>query len=210
MLTGKDEIKGQNLHLSFDDGFRNNYINAFPVLKKLGIPAIFFIPPSLIETDRKKISEYSLITTKNNSVLSTMKWGDVSDIISNGYEIGSHSMSHTRLSEISKNVELLENEIIGSKLSLEKKTGVECKYISWPFGKISDIDKISISFIRRSGYSACFGGFRGSIVPGITDVYFIPRHHFEVDWPMDHIKYFSNGGMEYYTRIKNMITYSIR
>ena len=24
------------------------------------------------------------------------------------------------------------------------------------------------------------------------EVYFIPRHHFEVDWPMDHIKYFSN------------------
>jgi peptidoglycan/xylan/chitin deacetylase (PgdA/CDA1 family) len=38
--------------LTFDDGLRNNYCTAYPLLMKLGLPAVFYICPALIEQRR--------------------------------------------------------------------------------------------------------------------------------------------------------------
>lgn len=51
MLNGNREIDKRYFHLSFDDGFRNNFTNAFPILIKHNVPAIFYVPSSLIGAD---------------------------------------------------------------------------------------------------------------------------------------------------------------
>ena len=73
--------------------------------------------------------------------------------------------------------------------------GVECKYISWPYGRITDVDKASLGMMKNAGYQACFGAFRGSVIPKATDMFSIPRSHFEVHWPISHVKYFARGNM---------------
>jgi peptidoglycan/xylan/chitin deacetylase (PgdA/CDA1 family) len=196
MLQGKREIDGRYFHLSFDDGFRNVFTNAIPILKKHAVPAIIFVPSSLVEADWESTYRYCMETTKYRSVIEMITWDDLRKTIALGYEVGSHTKTHARFSNISNDPILLRDEIIGSKKDIENQLGIECKYISWPYGNRKDADDVSLAFTKEAGYKACFGAFRGTIRPESCDRYSIPRHHFEPQWPLSHIKYFAKGNME--------------
>jgi len=196
MLHGNIKIDKRYFHLSFDDGFRNNFTNAFPILKKHNVPAIFYVPSSLIGADWNSAENYCLNTTRYRAVIEMMSWEDLNNLLSEGFEIGSHTKTHARFSEISSSHELMEDEILGSKMELETNLKYECKYISWPFGKLTDADSKSLKMVKDAGYVACFGAYRGTVEPGITDIFSIPRHHFEAQWPVSHVEYFARGNME--------------
>ena len=57
MINGKEKIIGNNLLLTFDDGFLSNYFVAKEILNPMGISALFFI-----------ISEYSKLREKKDQV----------------------------------------------------------------------------------------------------------------------------------------------
>jgi peptidoglycan/xylan/chitin deacetylase (PgdA/CDA1 family) len=196
MLEGKKPIDGKYFHLSFDDGFRNIITNAFPILKRQNVPAIFFVPTSLIEADAAQTKHYCLITTKYPAVIGMAGWDDLRRAVDAGFEIGSHTKTHARLSDISGDPQRMRDEVLGSKQELERRLGVACNYISWPYGTMRDIDAPSLSSIEHAGYRACFSAVRGAIVSHHTDRFRIPRHHFEAQWPMSHIEYFAQGHNE--------------
>lgn len=196
MLKGNQEIDKKYFHISFDDGFKNIYTNAFPILKKYNIPAIFFVPSSLVEATYEETSHYCLDTTCYSGIIEMVTWNDLKEMQKSNIEIGSHTKTHARFSEISKSSKMLTDEIAGSKKELEDKLGVECKYISWPYGEIKDADQVSLEMTKEAGYKACFGAYRGKIIPGTTDMFSIPRHHFEVQWPLSHTLFFAKGGNE--------------
>lgn len=183
MLKGERNIDNRYYHLSFDDGFRNNFVNAFPVLQKHNIPCVFFVPSSMISANWEQTKRYCLETTRYNGVIEMLKWEDLREMVVSGYEIGSHTRTHSRLASISQNPVLLEDELRGSKKEIETNLGIECKYISWPFGLMTDINEASLEMIKCAGYHACFGAFRGSVVPGVTNIFVIPRHDFDAQWP---------------------------
>lgn len=196
MLQGKRQIDRRYYHLSFDDGFRNNFTNALPVLISHKVPAIFFVPSSLIGASWSKTQSYCTSTTGYNAAIEMLKVEDLKEMLSLGYEIGSHTKTHARFSEISHDARLLEDEVLGSRTELEAMLNYECKYISWPYGKLTDADDISLEMAKTAGYTACFGAYRGTVLPGQTDIFSIPRHHFEVHWPISHVVYFARGNME--------------
>ena len=195
MLKGEKKIEGKNFHLSFDDGFKNNRTNVLPILLKNDVPAIFFVPSGLIGSNYSKVEEYCLKKTNYNKVIEMLNWDDLKYIIDKGFEIGSHTKNHFKLSTLI-DFNQINDEISGSKSVLEKKLGIICNYFSWPYGTLNDIDHDIIALIKNSDYKASFGAFRGKIEPKVTDKFIIPRHHFEVQWPLQHIRYFSNGGRE--------------
>ena len=90
----------------------------------------------------------------------------------------------------------MEDEIFGSKADIERQLGMPCPYISWPYGRLSDADDRSLAMVREAGYEACFGAWRGQVLPGHTDQFSIPRHHFEPQWPLSHVRYFASGARE--------------
>ena len=196
MISGEIPIKGKVFHLSFDDGFKNNFTNAYPILKRLSIPAIFFVPTAIIDAEYDVVRDYCLNTTNYSGVFEMMTWANLAELVDNGYEVGSHTQTHARLSEISVNADRLIQELQGSKEDIETKLKISCDYISWPYGKLLDADNIALCAIRNSGYSACFGGYRGPISADNTDLMSIPRHHFEAHWPLRHILYFARGNGE--------------
>src|SRR5437867_595220 len=53
MLLGETPIQGRYFHLSFDDGHRNFFQNAAPILRRYKIPAIVFVPTAFIGTDKQ-------------------------------------------------------------------------------------------------------------------------------------------------------------
>ena len=175
MLTGLRPVKGRYFHLSFDDGHRTLIEHAAPVLKRLGIPAVFFVCTSWVGAKPDVLS-----------------WGDLRELQSQGFEVGSHTRSHANLAEVPR-LGRLKEEVAGSKQDIEQRLGTACKYIAWPYGRKRDINKASTQAIVQAGYQACFGAFRGSIYAGQTNAFQIPRHHLEADWPWKHIRYFAHG-----------------
>jgi len=196
MIKGVKPIDGKYYHLSFDDGFRNNYINAVPILKKHSIPAIFFVPSSLIGADWDTANKYSIGVTQNKSTIELLRLSDLKNMLGNGFEIGSHTRSHANFAAISNDNTLLGSEILGSKIDLERLLGIECKYIAWPYGKLVDSDEKSLKMVKDAGYLACFGAYRGAISPNKTDLFSIPRHHFEIYWPITEVEFFAMGKWE--------------
>lgn len=196
VINGEKPLDRRYFHLTFDDGFRNVISNAAPVMKDFGIPATFFVPTSIISANHDVVRNYCLNIVNQSGVIEMASWDELGRAQEDGIEIGSHTRTHARFSEISASNSRLEDEIFGSKTDIEKHLGKECRYISWPYGEITDADTSSLDFVKKAGYDACFGAFRGHIKPMETDRFYIPRHHFEPQWPLGHLKYFAHGGME--------------
>ena len=52
LLKSKDDIPENTVVITFDDGYRDNYINAFPILKKYQVPATIFITAGVINSGK--------------------------------------------------------------------------------------------------------------------------------------------------------------
>ena len=195
MLTGNRPIDGRYLHLSFDDGFRNIFQNAVPILQRHQVPAAFFVPTSLMEASWDRTADYCKLVHMTG-MTEIIGWDELQEMSRMGFEIGSHTRTHARFSAISQNPALMENEILGSKHDLEDRLGKECKYIAWPFGENSDADSLSLQMTQQSGYRGCFSAVRGTVNPQTTHHFRIPRHHFEAESPLAHIKGFARGMWE--------------
>jgi peptidoglycan/xylan/chitin deacetylase (PgdA/CDA1 family) len=201
VLEGRKPIEQNLFHLSFDDGFKNVITNALPVLREYRVPATFFVPTAIISAPAEQVENYCRAITNYPAVIEIATWGDLEKACAAGLEIGSHTRTHARLSAVSQSRGALEDEIFGSKADLEKRLGRACNYISWPYGRITDADTRSLRAVEQAGYRACFGAFRGRVIPKMTDRFCIPRHHFEVQWPLAHVKCFTHGAMERKTEI---------
>jgi peptidoglycan/xylan/chitin deacetylase (PgdA/CDA1 family) len=61
--------------ITFDDGYRDNYTLAYPVLKELNVPAIFFVPTSIINT--RQLGWWDIIAYFiKNTPKGRIKYGD--------------------------------------------------------------------------------------------------------------------------------------
>jgi peptidoglycan/xylan/chitin deacetylase (PgdA/CDA1 family) len=101
--------------ITFDDGFADNFDNAFPVLRKMGFPATIYMI-----TDNIGLSGW--LSEEDLRIL------DGSDV-----EIGSHTLSHAFIPKI-EDAAALEAEIFNSKRKLEEILGHPVDQLSYPGG----------------------------------------------------------------------------
>ena len=117
--------------VTFDDGYRDNITIAAPILEDLGISACFFVATGYIGTERR------FAWDRDGSADSpVMSWQDVRDLRQRGFEIGSHTVSHRRMSELSQ--EEFEVELAESQRALETQLGESIRLFAYPFGRFRD------------------------------------------------------------------------
>lgn len=104
--------------LTFDDGYKNFYQNAYPELKKRGMVGTVFVITQDIGKDQY------------------MDEKEIKEINANGIEIGSHTLSHPDLSKLSS--DRAEKEISNSKKTLESLTDNQIISFCYPSGKFSE------------------------------------------------------------------------
>ena len=196
MIEGRAEISRNYFHLSFDDGSETIYQNAAPILKQLEIPAIVFVSTGLVRKNGELQTACPKSGNGGDTAGQMISWSQLETMMTWGIDVGSHGRTHIRFSTVSES-DVLNSEIVGSKNDIESNLGKECRYIAAPFGLQADLDTRSLDVVRKAGYRACFGAFRGSVYPGgAPDKYRVPRHHFESSWPWDHVKFFAGGNWE--------------
>lgn len=196
MVEGARPVDRRYFHLSFDDGFDNVYRNAFPLLAEMGIPATLFVPTSFVDAGDEDVRGRWWRCFRGRLPTRPVRWAWLREMTAAGWDIGSHTCNHARLSEVSADPARLREEIAVSKDVIEQRLGLPCRYFSWPWGGPGDIDQAARETIREAGYRAAFAAKRFPLRPGTTSAFNIPRHHFEPDWPWLHVKYFAGGGGE--------------
>ena len=139
-LVKLDEIPKKSFVVTFDDGFEDNFLNAFPILKKYNFKATIYLVPN------QKTNQWEV---KNTSVLSNLLNNEqILQMQNSGLiEFGSHTLSHVNLSTI--NDEQLLNELKKSKEEVEKITNQECEAFAYPYGKFDDN---IVNSVKRVGY----------------------------------------------------------
>ncbi len=138
---------------TFDDAFRSVYVEAFPVLAALGVPATVFVPTGFPDTERRLswpgIDQW--LGTGFADELTPMSWDEIGALASGGWEIGSHTVSHPQLPTLG-DVEL-DDELIGSKATIEDRLGAPCTSLAYPYGAY---DERVVAATHRAGYTcAC-------------------------------------------------------
>lgn len=150
--SGRIELPGKSLVITFDDGYLDNYINAFPELLSCGYRATVFVVAGLAG----KTSEW--LEAGGTAAKPLMDWKQISALADCGISIGSHSMTHQRLSFIKSDAARLEIE--KSKEFIEDKLGQAVDHFAYPYGcydintKQLTIDaKYSTACTTKSGFN---------------------------------------------------------
>jgi peptidoglycan/xylan/chitin deacetylase (PgdA/CDA1 family) len=122
------ELPAKPIVITFDDGEKSTYANAFPIMQKYGMTGVSYLV-------RRYIGAEGFMTEDEIKIL-----------IANGWEIGDHSWNHL---DLTQDHSLLDRELHQSKIQLEEMFGVKITSIAYPFGAV---DEEVINYAALSGY----------------------------------------------------------
>ncbi len=119
LQTGADFSK--TVAITFDDGYRDFYTDALPILKQCGFTATLFLATDRIRNTPARIEGADYLT-----------WSDVRELHAEGIYFGSHTVTHPDMRSLAP--EQLEYELGRSKEVLEEHLGVPVESFSHTFG----------------------------------------------------------------------------
>ncbi len=115
-LTEGRPLPSKPVILTFDDGYEDNYQNAFPLLQKYGMIGHFFIISDFVNADRAGY----------------MTWNQVEEMAAAGQRFGSHSRDHPNLR--GKPVDYLVWQALGGLEAIQAHLGYHPRWVSYPSG----------------------------------------------------------------------------
>jgi len=155
-LENRGEPPRKSVVITFDDGLKNNYLYAYPILRKYDLPATIFLTTGLIES-KIEITSFSKtwndIFSKFPEEGSPLSWEEIREMSENGIEFGAHTVTHPRLTRIP--LGKAKEEIEQSKKEIEDKIGKEVKHFAYPYG---DFNEALIEIVRETGFLSAVTG----------------------------------------------------
>ncbi|MEK6540213.1 MAG: polysaccharide deacetylase family protein, partial [Deltaproteobacteria bacterium] len=178
-LGGERMIRG-TVAITFDDGYLDNYIYAFPVLKKYNIKATIFLVTDWVEeasvhtvrSQESGVRSGEIIVPSHNEgktfVASgqakkvIMNWDMIREMQESGFvDFYSHTMTHRKCAELS-DAELMR-ELQDSRRIIEQRLNKPSPYLCWPKGSYNSG---AIEAAKGAGYKALFTTERGIVKRG--------------------------------------------
>lgn len=178
-LSGQP-LPARSVMLTFDDGYLDNYVHAYPILRRHGLHAVIFAvtdwigdgparplagepgsPPLLNHRDC-----YERIRA-GRADDAIMRWSEVEHTRSEAvFEFHSHTSSHTRWDKVSANAAeksaALGSDLERSRETLRRHLGTDSNHLCWPQGYF-DADYQSIA--REKGFTHLYTTRPGTVVP---------------------------------------------
>jgi len=150
--------------VTLDDGYRDNYLFAYPVLKEFGLKATVFLITDHIGTEHKQ-ERYKDVPWQRDY----LDLKEVREMAMNGISFGAHTATHPHLLDL--DVEEAENEIVSSRDFLRRELGVGLPPFCYPYGEFDDTIK---RIVKEAGFSCAYTVRPGAYRPG-DDMFEIPR-----------------------------------
>ncbi len=135
------KFKHNTVVITFDDGYEDNYVSAYSVLKNYDFPAVIFLISNYI--DKKQ---------------GHLKWQQIKEMLKDSkIAFGGHTRNNVYLPDV-KSKSGLKNEIAGCKKDIEAKIGRNIDYFCYPTGGFTEeIKKI----VKEAGYKGACTTNRG-------------------------------------------------
>lgn len=120
--------------ITFDDGYEDNYKNAYPILKKYGFTGTIFIITSFVG----KYDNY-------------LTWDQIKEMKANGMDFQSHTVDHKSMTELT--VPQLKDELVNSKQALDEQLNQDTKFMAYPTGTYN---LYIAKLVKDAGYKGAF------------------------------------------------------
>lgn len=226
-LNGKPNEGKKMVWMSFDDGWKSNYDNVFPVLKKYNIPATIFVATKGIEDGcfwfsvamenreapyYKEIQELWEMPNSNRVAIiqklerkskerKTMTTAELKEMTESGLvSWGNHTDDHVMSDNCT--IEELKEEISLCQNKMNQWTGVDCNFIySYPNG---NIDTKSEGLIKEIGFKMAATTEMARTYPN-TSCFNIPRTEFKEACVKENILQIYNIWTPFFDRIKMVL-----
>jgi len=127
-LSGREHLE-KSVVITFDDGLESDFTIAFPLLKRHGFSATFFVNPGTVDQEGHLTLE------------------QLQEMYRSGMEIGSHGYDHIFLTELDEKE--LEYQLVASKEKLETLLGAKVKSFSIPRGRYNSS---ILTTVKAAGY----------------------------------------------------------
>ncbi|MDD5454862.1 MAG: polysaccharide deacetylase family protein [Candidatus Ratteibacteria bacterium] len=154
-LSCGKEIPKKSIILTFDDGYEDNYINAFPVLKKFGFTATIF----LITRDIAGLSGWG--NSKETIKEPLLSWEKIKEMADYGIDFQPHTHTHPSLPKLDERK--IREEVTVSKEIIEKGLNKKADFLCYPYGHF---DAKTEKILKEVGYKGALTTKRGRIKQG--------------------------------------------
>ena len=156
---GDPRVKGtpvrREIVLTIDDGFRSVHEHALAILRRRDFRAILF----LVADRLGRQNDWEV--AEGEAMAPLMNETEVREWLAAGHVIGSHTLSHPRLTRVAPAA--AREEIVASRCRLEDRFGVPVRHFCYPYG---DWNSAVRGWVEEAGYAtACTTDF-GVNAPG--------------------------------------------
>lgn len=147
-LVNLEVIPNKAVVLSFDDGYEDNFIKAFPLLEKYNFKATIYIVLNRFNENWATDKDLDKASNELNSE-KMLSDEQVKIMLESGLiEIGSHTLDHVNLPKISNEEKV--KQIRESREKIEDIFNIKCSSFAYPFGFF---DKDSVKIVEEVFYS---------------------------------------------------------
>ena len=133
-IVNGSELPEKPVLITFDDGYKDNYTNAYPIMKKYGFKGTIFVVTGFLGV----YDNY-------------MTWEQAKELADNGFSIESHTYSHKSMTEASD--EEISKELTKSRDTIKNKLGTDADFMAYPTGTYN----LHIAeLVQKAGYKGAF------------------------------------------------------
>lgn len=189
-LLGQRALDGRNVLITFDDGYLDNYVYAWPILQRYGLKATIFAITGLVgdgaartylgaakvlpATPDHRGCKAAVAEGRADEVM--LRWSEIQAMQASGaVEVHSHTHTHQRWDKLhadnKERFDAVEADLDASHAALKTRLGLESRHLCWPWGYFEPEYQ---SIAARVGFAAQYATARGVNVAG-GDSRCIPR-----------------------------------
>lgn len=151
----------KTLAITFDDGLKSVLTHAAPILKEYGLPWSFFPVTDWCDGREQWVAD------------KVMSWSDVEELLNQGAELGSHSVTHPDFGAV--DMARTADELGRSREVIRQRIGFAPNSFAIPFGQSRNWSEAAHACAREAGYDIVYAQAEESRTPGTVPRTFVTK-----------------------------------